>query len=821
MEKRVHNYIFWVAGVLPCLLLLFLGSCSPARIEDSIVCDRDDSSLYSDIIARALPSYSLTAKQGVRTAFSYLQAGYGVEAYDAQALSALESGVAGYWYPHYLATAVIAVDRDRTDISIDSWSDLAAVSETVAYAEHYPDEREHLLMAAIAYGLEGDRFTLQKAAALLEALYSEKRLVLQTLDAPIVICCDYQAAALIRSGRNMEVIVPSEGTLTYQKGLLSMGGLRFTEDLDPLLLTAGFRLLDGRCDDRLYPAAAAYGNAVEITDYAHFSSALQDGERIFQRQVLHTRHYTSADGREHQLFVFGYIILLVVWTASFMRRLMQKGALRGALAIGIILLGWIAVRLIKYQLIKAGVLTRYLWYSYYFFQLALPLALLWLAWVIDQPEDRLKMPGWLRLSTAINGILAALVFTNDLHHWVFRFDLQNPHWPTEYSYGIVFFFVAAVWTAQLVAVAVILLIKSRRNLRKKGLLLPLAFCVLLTLYTIGYLTRVPIAFESDYTMITGLFTLLFVEVFMRTGLVPVNTKYAPLFAHSPLKMQITDRNGTVVYSSAAAMQIEEALCQRALESYPLPLEKDGDTLLFATDLVGGCGLWQEDISNLNRLHGEAAESVRRLTAANELLAEEEKVSEALAEERAKLQLMVQLEKVIAPHLQRLSAMIEHLAAAQDQLAEVAPIALLLSYLKRRSNLFFREQETGALPADELTACFDELAGVADYAGVKIAFAGEITGTVVARWATLLYDLYYAVTDWASRRDSPYMLAYLGSDKGTVTLRLLPSGDARSFELKKGLADAIAAAGGAYLSKDLDGATGISLSFSAQGGEAHG
>lgn len=818
--KKTCYYICRVAAwAALCLLFLFLGGCAPAGAQRAIVCDSGENSLYSEIISKVLPSFRVIADQGSRTPFSLLEAGHVAEAFDAQAVSALEGGLAGYWYPHYLATAVIAVDRDRTGAPIGSWTDLLSVKESVGYSDEYPDG--HFLMAALAYGLEGENFTLKKAAGLLRTLHTEKRLALRTVDAPIVICYDYQAAALIRSGRNMEVIVPHEGTLTYRKGLLSGRELHFAGHAEPLLLSAGFRLPGGNCNAALYPAAADYGNAAAVADYAHLNSVLQDVTRVFQRRVLHNCFYCSADSREHQLFALLYIIILVIWTASMIRRAMQKGVLRAALATGIILLGWITLRLIKYQLVKTEMLTRHLWYSYYLFQLALPLALLWLAWAIDKPEDRLVFPRWLALPAAINGMLAAVILTNDLHNWVFRLDPGSPNWPTEYTYGPAFFLLSAVWVAQIIIIFAVLAVKSRRNLRKGAFVFPLVFCTLLSLYAAGYIMRVPIAWESSYTMVIGLFTLLFFEVFMRTGLVPVNTKYARLFAHSPLKMQIIDGAGAVALSSAAAGAVERSLLQSALASYPLPAEQDRDTLLFATAIVGGSALWQEDISSLNRLHGEVEESVRSLAAANTVLAGEKKIRQALAEERAKTQLMVQLENEIAPHIRRLSAMIEALdSSAGDQLREAGRIALTLCYLKRRSNLFFRERETEALLADELVIYIDELAGMADHAGAKILVTGDIEQAVPVRRATLFYDFFYAVVDEAVKRGPLRMLAHLGSENEKMILRLLLPEEGPPFELKKDLGAALAAAGAIFSIRDLEGATGISLAF-PEGGGAHG
>lgn len=819
LRKVACNCIYRAAvWAMLCLLVLSFVACASNHSQSIVVCNNDENLAYSEIISKILPSDIVLTKQRTCTAFSFLDAGNKVEAFDAQAIPSLEKGVAAYWYPHHLATVVIAVDRDRSDARINGWNDLYAVDEIIGYSDRYLDK--HMLMGAIAYGLEGEDFTLKKAAGLLETLHAGKRLTLKAFDAPIVICYDYQAATLIKGGRNMEIIVPREGTLTYQKGLLSNTELFFTGDVESLLLSAGFRLIDGRCDDALYPVAVDYGRAAAVDDYVHLNTVFQDVIRVFRRDVLHTRLYTSADGQEHQFFVLIYMVLMVTWTASVIRRAMQKGVRRALLFAGIILLCWITVRLIKYQLVESGGLNRYLWYSFYLFQLALPLVLLWLAWVIDKPDVRRELPKWLRVMIAINGLLMAFVFTNDLHNWVFRLDLRNPDWPSEYGYGIVFFFVMAAWITQPIAAILMLMVKSGRKPHKKGFVFPLAFCILLILYGIAYIARVPIAWESDYTMIVGLFTLLFVEVCMRTGMVPVNTKYARFFTHSPLNMQIFDNTGTLALSSATAMKIDDALLRRALAAYPLPAEQDENTLLFATGIPGGNALWQEDVSSLSRLHTEIEKSVRKLTAANAVLAEEEKIRRELDEESAKIQLMAQMENEISEHIIRLSAMIEQLNVADDQSKETTRIALLLCYVKRRCNLFFRERETGILPADEWTVYIEELAEMAGYAGVSILLSNEIETQIPVRQAALFYDFFYAIIDWISTRECPTMLAHLGLEKDSVTMKLLPSEDARSFELKTDLHTSITSAGGVFYMKNLDGAIGISLAF-PKGGEEDG
>jgi len=765
-----------------CLALIALFGCAAVPGENTVVCGGGAFSRYADAAARMLPSH--TVRRAGDPAYFSLGNGAAVEAFDAQALPALETGLASYWYPQYLATVVIAVDRGQTDAVIRGWGDLAAAGQAVGFNDVNSDRQ--MLMAAMSYGLEGANFTLGRAAGLLAQLQAKRLLARGAFDTPVVICYDYQAAAMAESGRDVESVMPREGTLTYVKGLLSNRPLAFEGDTDAALRSAGLRPLNGE----------GYENAVHLADYTHLNTVCRNVTRVMNRTVMRTYLFTSADGREHQMFALLFMALVVVWTASVVRRAMQKGVRRAVLVIGVILLSWSLVRLLKYQLVADSALNRALWYGYYLFQLALPLALVWLAWAADQPEGRAAPPKWLAAPAAANVALLALVFTNDLHNWVFRLDLNNPAWSYDYGYGPGYYLVMAVCVATALAGLAALLVKSGRVPRKNRFAFPLALCALFAFYGTGYLLRLPPVWTSDFTMVIGLFSLLFLETAIRAGMIPVNTKYKQLFTHSPLAMQIADGADNIVLSSKAG-----------------PLRRDDDTLLFAAPIAGGRALWQEDIGALGRLHREAQEQARKQAVANTVLAEEERIKRAAEEENARTQLMSQLEAEIAGHTARLSAMLENAGSAPG-------IVLLLCYIKRRCNLFFRERETRLLPADELAVYIDELAELATYAGVKIITACAMAAPLDMRRATLLYDFFYSAAGWAADQRCPCMLVHCGDEQGVPAMRLMSSEDAMSFRPSQDLAAAIAAAGGLFTVKDLDGAAGLSLSFPI-GGEGNG
>jgi len=507
-----------------------------------------------------------------------------------------------------------------------------------------------------------------------------------------------------------------------------------------------------------------------------------------------------------------YIIVVVLWTASFIYRTTQDQMKRASFLMGLLLICWSVLHLTESRTGLSPVASRYIWYSYNVFELMLPLIFLWMAYVVDKPNGKTKLPIWFKTVLTVNCFNIILNLTNDLHLFVHPMDINDPNWLQNYGYGPGFFFWQAGWMLPLLASVAIMFTKIGVYVRKRMLLLPLLFFSMQLLYQYAYIIRVPVVFQSNRIMVNGIFVLLFVESVIRSGLIPVNTKYRTIFTHSPLSMRIIDDKMHTVLCSAAAVWYDYETFNEALSLYPKPAREDENTLLFAAPITGGYALWQEDISALTKLNKEMEDSVNKLTTANALLAEEEKTKEILQAEIEKTQLMNQLEDEISNHTIRLSAMIEQLENNADKEKATSRIVLLLCYIKRRCNLFFREKESKMLPADELTVYFDELAEMAGYSGVRIIVTSDLIKDLSVRHATLFYDLFYNVIYWATWSVKPYILIQLSSDEENIILRLLPSENANSFRPGRELRAAIINNNGVYAVKDLDDATGLSLIF---------
>lgn len=241
-------------------------------------------------------------------------------------------------------------------------------------------------------------------------------------------------------------------------------------------------------------------------------------------------------------------------------------------------------------------------------------------------------------------------------------------------------------------------------------------------------------------------------------------------------------------------------------------------MLFANPIPGGYALWNEDISKIQHLHRKIQQSTKKLTEANAILAEEEKIKRMINEKNAKKQLMEQLEAEISENIQRLSSMIEKLEHSRNHSIETTRIALLLCYTKRICNLFFKEKESQKIEADKLIVYIDELCEIAKYSNLQIARVNEISGSIPIRYATIFYDFFYTVADLAVQKSCPYIIVDISTEEDEITMRLLPSIEIGALNAESKLIEAIEIAKGKITKKDIEDTIGISISFPKGGVE---
>lgn len=802
----------WSLLILLCLLLT---GCSAEASGGQLISAAEGSGAYSEALLPFLPGYAL--RDGEDTLYAEVSRGNAVACFDVQAIPAMDRGVGRYWYPHVSATVVLAVDRTRTDAVVTGWNSLRESRVPVGMSS-FSVVRNMLAIGAISYGLNPKEPTKGDALDFLEQLCQNGGFELDGSDAPILLCLDYEAAAWNRSGGTYEIIVPVEGTLTYRMGLLSDTPLTLEPGLDDALLSAGLPLASGeRPQD--FPGDYRWARTLGEEDYDWFLKVTGDSSRDLRRQVFHTRLYTTADMREHILSALFLSAAILLWKGTVSHRMMRRDVRRVVSLLSWLTVGWLLLRLFKYQQLTEGTLTRMCWYGYYLFQLALPVALLYLTEILDRAEGekRLAHPLWPPLVCYVLSVL--LVLTNDLHRLVFRFDLEG-NWASDYSYGLGYWLMIAFSLLFFVLAVVKLFYKGRKSAYWGGKLFSLLFCGGLIFYVIAYVYRVPLAWESDITVNICILSVLFFETVLHAGLVPVNIQYQRLFAFAPISLTILDENGRTVLSSRSAHPISRSIWKRLLMDMEQPLLRDSNTQLHAIPVRSGMAVWQEDLSRINRLKREIQDVQDRLEAANRLLREEGEIKKRLMTVEANRSLFEQLDRDMEQRVASLTRLIKTLPKTDKPKGLTAYITLCLCHIKRRCNLFFLARQGELLPGDELELYLDELAELARYAGLQTLIRCGQKEALEIRSAALCYDYAFETISWALKETASPLMGYLESEGSDLVFRFLPGGDPTQWHFSEELITSVSAMGGQIACKDLDDAFGICMRIPL-GGETCG
>lgn len=801
---------------LPILLLcLLLAGCSAEASGGQLISAAEGSGAYSEALLPFLPGCTL--REAEDTLYGELSQGNPVACFDVQAVPAMARGVGRYWYPHVSATVVLAVDRTRTDAVVTGWNSLRENRVPVGMSST-SIVRNMLVLGALSYGLNPKEPSKREALDFLEHLCQNGGFELEGSDAPILLCLDYEAAAWNRNGGDYEIIVPVEGTLSYRMGLLSDVPLTLEPGLDETLLSAGLPLADGeRPAD--FPDDYRPVRTLGEEDYDWFLKVTGDSSRDLRRQVFHTRLYTTADMREHILSALFLSAAILLWKGTVSHRMMRRDVRRVVSLLSWLTVGWLLLRLFKYQQLTEGTLTRMCWYGYYLFQLALPVALLYLTEIMDRAEGekRLAHPLWPPLVCYVLSVL--LVLTNDLHRLVFRFDLEG-NWASDYSYGLGYWLMIAFSLLFFVLAVVKLLYKGRKSAYWGGKLFSLLFCGGLIFYVIAYVYRVPLAWESDITVNICILSVLFFEAVLHSGMIPVNIQYQRLFASAPINLTLLDGDGRTVLSSRSAHPISRSIWKRLLMDMEQPLLRDSNTQLHAIPVRSGMAVWQEDLSRINRLKREIQDVQDRLEAANRLLREEGEIKKRLMTVEANRSLFEQLDRDMEQRVASLTRLIKTLPKTDKPKGLTAYITLCLCHIKRRCNLFFLARQGELLPGDELELYLDELAELARYAGLQTLIRCGQKEALEIRSAALCYDYAFETISWALKETASPLMGYLESEGSDLVFRFLPGGDPTQWHFSEELITSVFAMGGQIACKDLDGAFGICMRIPL-GGETCG
>ncbi len=644
----------------------------------------------------------------------------------------------------FVETVIIAVDRDIVSDEITSFFDILNSNHSILFdfdthltEDAYDYPTTHHIVLSMAYALYDD-YDVDAIAKDLRALNEQGRLLTRGEDAPIIITHDTAAVDMINHGRNLEIIVPSDGTLSFYVGLLhDKDAVIATDLLIPELSDNGYRT--NMYANEAYPPARDYESAVSIDDYGAYNAAAVKVSDMLSRQVFTTSSYGYTNSKQLAVFYLVLVFILIAYIITIILRVTQKKTRNAIIYVCTLQILFITLGFFKDLSENNPLLETIFWYGYYIPILMVPAIFLYIANNVGYAANKKVINIFYRIYIAITVLVLALVLTNGLHGIVF--SIHDPD-HVLFTYNTAYYFVIG-WAYVSVFFAVGALIKkSFRSPRKRLFLLPLASTIIVFTYTVMYVLDVQFVHEMSVSYSLTLLTFLYTEACMRSRLFPINMGYDKLFASSHLSMEIADHSGMVVARSAVIRS-----------------ESD-DFVLRKNPIAGGSFSYYEDYSSLNKTREKLAIINSQLEKNNALLVQQGKVNADLSALRAEKSAYENIDAVLERGTERIGAFLDEMKISKDVNRIIGRINILACTMKRECMLLISLLYRKSQPMTEFLNVLLEMKEFTSPFGLTITVGTMFSGDLPFAHTLPMYRMFSSAIDRAAQLHCKNVLVQL-------------------------------------------------------------
>lgn len=435
-----------------------------------------------------------------------------------------------------------------------------------------------------------------------------------------------------------------------------------------------------------------------------------------------------------------HIALVSLWCYSVYHRVVNKQVRNLLLVVGSLMLFWILSKTIKIEFFPniTDIAIRYMWYGYYIPMILIPLIGIFITMYIGKPYNY-KKPSWTYLFYIPALILLVGIFTNDLHNWAFTFPNGIENFNDDYSYGVLFW-ITATWFSGLGVLFVVLLIrKSKLPGSKKMQKVPLYIICVAIVFWILYATQV---IDADLTIIDCLIIIALLESAMQTGLIPINTNYREIFESTTIPVAIIDDGYVTKYRSGGATSFsKEDMLATAIGAVSM-----GNKILSSAPIRGGRVVWQDDVEELNQQRLELDEIHESLAEEGTLIQAENEIKEKQAQADEKSLLYDKVAREVSTQLTKVLGLLSIAENEKATKKNLAQIAIIGTYIKRRGNLILLNNENELVSSSELASAFRESSDNLKLLGISSAFDVIVDGEIPLCDALKAYDLYEEIIE---------------------------------------------------------------------------
>lgn len=334
--------------------------------------------------------------------------------------------------------------------------------------------------------------------------------------------------------------------------------------------------------------------------------------------------YLPEDSLRPYLVWAVYMLLLFSWQHTITTKIMQK-SMRGHLtAQNIVNILYLTIRFVQDAFLYVNI--SWMRFTGYFIDIAVifvPLFGLYGAFYLGKADDyRISKKWYLLLIPAC--FLSVMALTNDLHHF-FYYIVPNEPQPNLYFHPYIGTYMIHIWALSIIAYQVYVIYQRNGTAKSDPFyrkLVPFYEPILLFLFSIPYAaTAYVVRFELvEYSAGLIFIIVLCWQLYILTGLIPVNTQYGEVFRRSTVAMQTLSPSGETIATSENAAELTPVILESLKQNQHFSVTKD--IIMHLHQIPGGYMVWQTDLSQINHALRELQRLNAELEEEQDLLAQE-------------------------------------------------------------------------------------------------------------------------------------------------------------------------------------------------------
>lgn len=457
-----------------------------------------------------------------------------------------------------------------------------------------------------------------------------------------------------------------------------------------------------------------------------------------------------------------FAIFFTMWTIRLYYKLYDNKTRRYILFIGILIVFWMLIRIIRGVTIDINI-ERICWYLYY-----LPLIFIPTLFYVCSNSLLSKMNKTRKIFIyLISSILLILVLTNDFHELVFKFN-NGIYFHNDYNHYVGYYLIF-IWIFYLFGGSMIKLAINRLKIKKDlKVFLPLIVLLLGLIYTYLYILDVPYIRETNMSIVNSVLICLGIELAFYLDLIPNNKKYIQKFFNSNLDMAIISLDGKTKYTTCSFKVIPNFILDDIKNNKVKQIYQKKNIVYDIKENKDSYVILRKDLTNIFKLKEEMLKQQKELLKQQESMKLEEKTKRELYEIKIRKDTINRVEKKLEE--KRLEAK-KILMKDDIKREDLEKVKRIIIYSKKKSMLIISEMNNEIYNEESIKILLNELIVGMSSLNIEGLVVVKNKMNIKGRIMSYLYDIVYELIE-NSKNNS--VMIYVFSDNNMANLKAVIS-----------------------------------------------